>query len=377
MRIARLNVMIPDCPRCGYPIVVDGFTDTVTCESCHNVISIHHDQWRHLFHSVYEDTHETYDATPHHLRIQIPGTFEIRCEGAGLATMPCAGCAENLDVQHVIPGATELICHHCGHRHPLQGLPEKTQSDNAVYAIHSLSVSQKPNLSQLTPIMMNCPNCSATLKISGNNERVTACEYCNGEFLIPDPLWKKLHPVKTAAPWYVLYKHPPLLSPQELAEKKRQDDALAAERDAKKRKADAQNNRERKINAIKLRITREQSSFSAGTWWGYGILAFIGIFAIGFPIIFIIPLSKLVGSLFCDGVVDVHVDSGDYSFICVQNDVSKNFDIFALYGLFIGIAVLCIPWTLYLPIRYARYRATVAQLVLEMNDLKATLHSKK
>jgi hypothetical protein len=54
--------------------------------------------------------------------------------------------------------------------------------------------------------MMACMGCGAALGITVESPRITTCEYCQVENFLPDPLWRRLHPVKKRVPWYVRYR---------------------------------------------------------------------------------------------------------------------------------------------------------------------------
>jgi len=45
-------------------------------------------------------------------------------------------------------------------------------------------------------IAMACPACGAGLSIPPRSERTITCEYCHRSALIPDALWRRLHPVE-------------------------------------------------------------------------------------------------------------------------------------------------------------------------------------
>ncbi len=374
MRIVRLNVMIPDCPRCGYPIMLDGFTSEITCESCHNMIVIHRDQWRYLFYSVYEETGKACNSSNSHLRIQIPGTFEMCADASGVLTVSCQQCSTPIDVQHLESGATALLCHQCGREHPLISLPKPTQAHSAIFALDSRVREKESGHEQIARITMYCPNCNAPLKISRQNDRITACEFCNVEFLIPDSMWKRFHPMKTATPWFLLFDQPPPLSPEELAEMNRKADNLLKEQAKKERIEKERNSLKNKIDYLNEKIGSEQLSFNSDTGLGYAIMAFLGVFLGGFPILFIPSLARIVGGWFCNGVFDVSIsrggDSGNYHYYCTIDDISNTFNVFIVFAILIGIGIFCCVWTVYLPVRYFRHRATIRDLEEQRNKLE-------
>jgi len=66
------------------------------------------------------------------------------------------------------------------------------------------AAAEVPEASQ--PVVMSCPNCSGSLKITGETERTTQCEYCQTDIYLPDDLWHRLHPVAKATRWFVEYE---------------------------------------------------------------------------------------------------------------------------------------------------------------------------
>jgi hypothetical protein len=51
----------------------------------------------------------------------------------------------------------------------------------------------------LTPIDFKCPNCGANVPVNGST-RTVACPYCKREMLLPEELWRQLHPPAAQAP---------------------------------------------------------------------------------------------------------------------------------------------------------------------------------
>lgn len=355
MRIAKLKVMIPDCPHCGNPIVINGFSQTVICESCNTKVAIHSDQWRQIFYSVYQETGELLKESERHLKVQIDGTFEMHVTGAGITALPCDKCSSILEVQQVSAGSTILYCHSCGHHHSLGTIPKDSSAEESLYAICKSLEDDDSKRRQAAPISMNCPNCAAALKISRENERITECEFCNGEFLIPEPLWKRLHPVKIAVPWIVLYDKPPPPTAEELAEQKKKD-AVAQETKAM----------QKEIDDLDSLLKSVRSDFGVIQLLGYIGSVVLGIFAVGFPISFIEALSNPVGSIFCKGTFSVSETysggSSNHRYYCTLDGVTESFNIFMLYALLIGILGLASIFTVYSIVPYFKMCSKVRQI---------------
>jgi len=377
MRIGKLQLMIPDCPHCGYPVVVNGFGEAIICESCRNPVGITDAHWGDIFGSMYRQTRELVDETDRQLDLQLLGPFQVRATAAGVRAIPCAGCGQPLDVSRIDAGSQSLHCRACGCRHGLTPLPASSRAHEAAFAVGEASHPVGGRSEPIAPIAMNCPSCAATLKIGSDSERITTCDFCRGEFLVPDPLWKRLHPVKTVAPWYVLFDQPPPPAAEELEALAKQREAEAKAQAERAQARDRRHKLEGDIAELDRRIARERSFFSVSTGGGYFVAVMAGIFLIGFPILFIPPLSEVVGAQLCDGRFSVsttqHAESTSYNYYCAHGGAQENFDIFALYAIVIGVVCMCALWTAYYPVRRYKLRATVRPLEEERNELQVAL----
>ncbi len=47
------------------------------------------------------------------------------------------------------------------------------------------------------PVRFPCPSCDASLSVDGSS-RTVECSYCHTSAYLPDDLWRRLHPVRTA-----------------------------------------------------------------------------------------------------------------------------------------------------------------------------------
>jgi hypothetical protein len=60
---------------------------------------------------------------------------------------------------------------------------------------------------EVTGVSIKCPVCSGGLNLTGESRKVN-CDYCKREVFIPDDIWRRLHPVKKAEPWFIEYEGP-------------------------------------------------------------------------------------------------------------------------------------------------------------------------
>ena len=358
MRLGKLKIMIPDCPHCGYPVMVNGLVHGITCDACHNVVEVSNHTWRKIFEALHRYAISDTPTGQSPVEIRTQNQVVMRVEMDSADNVPCKKCHAPLAVAELDAHSSQAFCHECGQGHALSAIPAGMQSQKSLFTVGG-NVSVDSESSPLpSPISMNCPNCAAALKIGHDKQRITRCEYCNGEFLVPDVLWKRLHPVQTAEEWIVAFDAPPPLTAEERS-KKEMENAQRAE-----------------VQRLKDQIESAHDTYKAVSFIGYFIALFVGIFAFGFPLIFT-PLSKTLGEQVCEGEFKVHTSSyssggssgTNYSFTCTDEN-GKQLDVdYGLYAIGFGLLVSFGLWTLVIPFRYIRMRQSLRSTELELREI--------
>ena len=212
------------CGDCGQPMPVNAPTGTVLCTACSKTQAISHE----ILAGFFEDFEEEYEGLERGqgsggTLMGGGGTFEY-----GMWRLPprCGGCKRDLPV---VPTGTEgpLHCPHCGrgyHTYPApawmrEAHPSATQcfSSEPPGDGRTVEAVRAPD-----PVAMGCPQCGAGLTIDASAKRTTPCAYCQTAVFIPDELWKRLHPVKQKAEWWVRFEGPSVQ--ERLARQRRADE---------------------------------------------------------------------------------------------------------------------------------------------------------
>ncbi|MGM0597494.1 MAG: hypothetical protein ACQES9_10690 [Myxococcota bacterium] len=349
-RFGSLRILT-ECSYCGSPLVLNGPQKKVICNSCNKQIHFSEDVWNGIFTYFDQNIHTMMPGEQDSLTMLQDGyTFKI---SYSLTPPKCQKCQTQLPVDSSLDFSSSLRCPSCANEHRVISAPNWLQDHDKIKLIGSdiATTSQSPEiLSSSSPISMNCPNCSGALKISTEQERVTNCQYCDSEFFIPDPVWKKLHPVKVAKNWYVRIQGK--LQWQIEAEQEQIRENKRKQLFEEREKQELFNSKQQELL---LEINNQKGKWKSKVFWGYFGALMGGIFLIGFPIIFIPSLSKIVGNQICDGKfvrsTSSNRDGGtSINFSCRKDGVSKSFDgKMFLFGPGIGILTLAIIWSSFIP----------------------------
>ncbi|MBW2263599.1 MAG: hypothetical protein JRG91_16680 [Deltaproteobacteria bacterium] len=123
-------------------------------------------------------------------------------------------CEKELSVDDVPVGSLDdVICPACGHGNTTYPAPEWL--GDALPSARQVYCGERPAAAGdaavldvddgAKPVILSCPQCKGSLKVSSRSDRLVPCEYCGSDVYLPDDLWKRLHPVKTSSTWYVRF----------------------------------------------------------------------------------------------------------------------------------------------------------------------------
>lgn len=307
---------------------------------------------------------------------------EIRYGSLNITTN-CSHCGSSM----IITGpAREIPCNSC---HEILNISEEIWNtvfqkleqlviNFNLYEENSYSIASGKSKLKIT--MKNsppaCPKCHTTLDLKNANSfsGEIRCTDCGDTTAFTDaPSWledaglKKI--IETNSEWYVRFQGVPVWLKQ-----KQEKEALKQ----KKHEIEKQQRLyDKELKNLTSQITKmEAFSFSKYST-GYFASIMMGIFIIGFPIIFIPPLSKLVGQAICDGEYQRKTfKSGkgktSIKFYCKKGTYLEPMDgMMFLYGPGAGILFLSSLWTLYIPFHRFRKRKEINILKDQLNDLLA------
>ncbi|MBU1219960.1 hypothetical protein KKF34_04155 [Myxococcota bacterium] len=362
--------ILTNCSQCGSPLVINGPVLKQQCNSCQNEAVFSKKFWNGLIVQLDKNIVEGSKSKGTSDIVYDGFTFKISWN---LFSPECNKCKSLLPIDDFSLGGA-IRCSNCGDFSEFMDAPSWFNYADTMKIIGADSNVQQniSSFEQVNPISMNCPNCAGALKISQSIKRVTNCEFCSSEFYIPDVIWNRLHPVTVARTWFVRYEGKPQWIIE--MEKRNEEQKLKYARILqKKREKVLLKDNERQKDILATEIKESGAKWKSTVIWGYFASVLAGIFAIGFAIIFISPLSKMVGEKLCDGEYirkSVPTRKG-YSifFYCKKDGKVESMDNkMVLAGLGGGVGLLCSIWTLTSIVLFIRMKKKRQLLQEQLNQ---------
>ncbi len=198
-----------DCPFCGQPVPLNAPLERSHCAACLRDFPVPGEIFRRLlvrFDDLYPNGEPSALAAIAGLQVHVTSAASApSCEKCGTAfdlagvardalhTFHCTACGDAAVgfppppwLQALVPTATYVAVTDAS------ALPGATAAAPARDASH--------------PVVLPCPQCGAPLHITSDSARTLPCEYCKTDVYLPDDLWRRLHPMKTMAPWFVRFE---------------------------------------------------------------------------------------------------------------------------------------------------------------------------
>lgn len=199
------------CTRCGSPAPLAGPSRNPLCQACTSPISISPSTWKSLLEDIDEDWAEVEPGSGQTSKI-FTGGGEFSRDWYNLAPR-CMKCKTAFPPEAIDAGADGTVhCPSCGAPSQTYPAPDWMREvfPSAVQIVGGEreggaggGQAAEVDRDAPQPIVMSCPQCGGALKITVEAKRVTQCTFCNTDVYLPDDIWKRMHPVKTVAPWWV------------------------------------------------------------------------------------------------------------------------------------------------------------------------------
>jgi hypothetical protein len=205
-----------DCPHCGQPVPLNAPAEGAHCAACSNDFALPTAIFGQIL--LRFDNHYPSVADPF-----VQGTDatieEIRVHAQNHPSPPaCEKCGKPL-VLTALPGGETTIfrCVACGDPAACFVAPPWLRAlvPTATHVIVSDSTAAPPATDSPPAhearttgraVLMPCPGCGASLHLTSETTRTLTCEYCKNDVYLPDDLWRRLHPVRTMASWFVRFE---------------------------------------------------------------------------------------------------------------------------------------------------------------------------
>lgn len=201
------------CPKCNAGVPVNGPHAKLTCTNCLDGVTIEPEDWLALLQDADDDAVSESTIDSRH-------TIHLRS-----AEPACPGCETPLDVESLEPGSRKSwSCPKCGRElntFPppawLANLPRPEYFTDVMPQVAQIYCAEDPETPTGTehtaatpeaakPVVMRCPECGGSLKITTQQERTVVCEYCKANVFLPDALWQRLRPAKKTVSWFIRFE---------------------------------------------------------------------------------------------------------------------------------------------------------------------------
>jgi hypothetical protein len=202
-----------NCNHCGQPVPLNAPAHEVNCSSCLQDIAIPNEVWESPLND-FEDSQDRGEVGSLTRSRDIAG-FQLHYDYQE-AIPKCGHCGLPHLVARVVAGG-ELRCE-CGQLAGMSAAPDWLRSlvptaAEIVVTDPSLAPSAAPDgaatpaiARAAAPVVMACPQCGASLRITSEMARVCPCAFCKTDVYLPDDLWRRLHPAKVVREWYVCFR---------------------------------------------------------------------------------------------------------------------------------------------------------------------------
>ena len=198
-----------DCPFCGQPVPINAPLERAHCAACSRDFPVPGE----VFHRLLVRFDDQYPKAEPSAVAVIAG-LQVHVTSAASAPS-CEKCGTAFDLAGIAPGALHWFhCTGCGDAAVGFPPPEwlltlvPTATYVAVSDVSALpgAITTAPARDASQPVVLPCPQCGAPLHITSDSARTLPCEYCKTDVYLPDDLWRRLHPMKTMAPWFVRFE---------------------------------------------------------------------------------------------------------------------------------------------------------------------------
>ncbi len=216
---AQIQLLVM-CNECGHSVPVNGVAESVLCSSCQHPISIEPHHWLGFLDDFVEQALLGQEGTIQDTKVLAPyGEYTV---WYGRSRPICPDCKTKLTDVELQALEDPAFCPSCGKSLPVRVPPpwfNGVCSDPRLLVAETLEAFRAEADTDDDAITIFCMSCGSSLEISGDS-RTVICTYCQSENFIPDPIWLRLHPAATKAPWYVVASLGPLATtlPPELEE---------------------------------------------------------------------------------------------------------------------------------------------------------------
>jgi predicted RNA-binding Zn-ribbon protein involved in translation (DUF1610 family) len=198
------------CSNCRETLPINKAAERILCNNCGEETFTPLIMWKRLVTPQLTDAMDMKPETDSWANGILGGLGSYSMEFGKMLPRCEDGCGEIWKLNQVIEiaesGSVNFSCNRCGKLHTVRKIPEffKSVIPFAKYLVAEESPEAEGKFTgSKEGIGIWCYYCGARLTLDGSSRKVH-CGYCDNDLLIPDDIWQRLNPVKTAHFWYII-----------------------------------------------------------------------------------------------------------------------------------------------------------------------------
>ncbi len=200
-----LSLMVT-CPSCGKGIPVNGAADVVQCDACQSSTPLTASSWSTLLGYPFGIFGKLPEGKMSQDGMMMGDGLSFKWAYGKIAPT-CAKCEHGFDAAVVATAAESgagVPCP-CGEPLSARSAPVWFRGlDHRIRAVAGEALGPSgDDAPSAAAVKIHCISCGGGLEVDGSSRNIT-CTFCSEACVIPDTIWRKLHPVKTRQPFFVL-----------------------------------------------------------------------------------------------------------------------------------------------------------------------------
>ncbi|MDX2053649.1 MAG: hypothetical protein SFV15_14710 [Polyangiaceae bacterium] len=199
------------CTECGEAVMLSGPQLVVECGACRSRLEIEAALWPSIL--GFRKFAAEFALVPGKTRGSSLTSGEFRFLVRWGPEVPqCAACGLALAAEAVPNGGVGALNCQCGASTQTFPVPAwlSALEPQALQVFGPEREGVAPSATVTTrdatrPVVFECPECGAKLKVKSDTARVHTCSYCDSDLYLPNALWRTLHPVRKRASFWVRF----------------------------------------------------------------------------------------------------------------------------------------------------------------------------
>lgn len=189
--------LLVQCSSCGATVPITRPVQQDQCSHCLGQTEVDEAAWGAVLRNLRNDFGRLGRGVLDQGKLDRPGR-DVEWE-RGPDRPPCDRCGKPMQPA---PGGQSIGCNACRHSRPVQSAPAWLRAAEPAVVGFVADADDEPATEQRT-LGLSCTQCGSSLSTDGS-ARTVPCPYCNTTNILPDDVWRALHPPKRRKRFWLL-----------------------------------------------------------------------------------------------------------------------------------------------------------------------------